>query len=118
MASFFTSVWEGLKKTPGWALFALLFMGALVWNLYRASQRHKRAAEIVREILSIDKEFEKELSELESTSKAERSKITLAYSKKIELLKQEEDEIALAAAGGAKKIANEWAKFLGERKNG
>ena len=111
-------MWGGLKKTPGWALFALLFMGAVVWNLYRSSQRHKRATEIVKEIISIDRDFEKEISDLESTSKVDRSKITLAYSKKIELLKQEEDEIALAAAGGAKEIANEWAEFLKERGNG
>ena len=93
-------------------------MGAVVWNLYRASQRHKRATEIVKEILSIDRAFEKELSDLELTSKTERSKITLAYSKKIEILKQEEQEIAQAAAGGATKIAKEWADFLKERKDG
>lgn len=118
MASFFTSVWEGIKKTPGWALFALLFMGAVVWNLYKSSQRSKRAAEIAREILEIDRRFEEKLTELEEGTKSDRAKITLEYSKKIEVLKKEEDDLDMAASGGAKEIANEWAKFLEGKRNG
>lgn len=112
VVSFFTKLWELLKKTPGWILLILLGLVAIVWWLMNRQLLLKKKLEIQKNIAEIEKEAASTRATANATHSAEMDAAQETYDKTIQKLKKKEKIIDEAAKKGPVAIAEEWKSFL------
>ena len=112
---FFKKCWELIKKTPGWVLFGILLLLAVVWHLIGRQARLKKRLAVQKEITNIEVDRAAVRASAEAVSEAEEAAAQEEHDRTMAELKRKEKEIQDAASRGPVAIANEWKEFLTNR---
>ena len=114
---FFNKVWEVIKKTPGWVLFAVLLLLATVWFLIDRQRILKRRLLVQKEITKIETDHAAATAAADATNEAEEAAANEKFEETMEELKAKEKELKEASQQGPVAVANAWKDFLTNRSN-
>ena len=107
------AMWEGVKKLPGWAVLAFLFLGSVCWWLIQSLITNSAIQKIQKERVEVEKEHKESIEAIRDTESKEAKKITEKYKEKQEEIDEKEKELFKSVSKGPTEIAKEWQKFLG-----
>ena len=107
--------WEAIKKLPGWAVVALLFLGALLVWMLRINALQRRRAEVQETLRLIEMDYNE--ARVEADDEYDETVDDLREARAIAKgeLNQIEDQIDEANEKGAVAVANEWKEYLFKR---
>ena len=112
IASAAETVWNAVKKLPGWAVLVVLLLLAVCWWLYRALSTKTVLSEIQTERVAIETDYKKSVETILNKESEEAIQIREEYEEKNKELDEKEKELFKSISKGPVEIAKEWDLYL------